>query len=222
MRRLLAGRGTFVAALSIIAVVAAGGGYALASGSGTITVCVSHKGGALYKASKCKKHDNKLSWNQKGPQGPTGATGAQGIRGIQGIQGIQGPQGPSNGFAHAGSTVAVGTSTTTVNSLTLPAGSYMLIGRALEYDNGASGTNLICDLLNPSSSSLDRGQTLLTVGQFINATMVAPITLASGATVTIGCSSASTAEVFDSHLVAIQLGSVTGTSYIAPRALPVR
>ena len=41
--------------------IAAGGGYALASSSGgTITVCVRHNGGALYKAGKCAKHDLSL------------------------------------------------------------------------------------------------------------------------------------------------------------------
>ncbi len=64
--------------------IVGGGSYALAkSNSGTITACVSHKGGALYKASKCHKHGKKLSWNKQGIQGAPGATG------------LQGPQGPS-------------------------------------------------------------------------------------------------------------------------------
>jgi hypothetical protein len=77
--------------------IAAGGGYALASSSGgTITVCVRHHGGALYKAGKCAKHDSALSWNKQGPQGlpgPQGLRGPQGSQGIQGVQGIQGPKG---------------------------------------------------------------------------------------------------------------------------------
>lgn len=67
------------------ALIAAGSAYALASSSGgTITVCVNHKDGSLYKAGKCAKHDHKLSWNQQGPQG---------------TQGPQGPQGPATGPA---------------------------------------------------------------------------------------------------------------------------
>lgn len=83
-------RGTSLAAVGVCALLAAGGGYALASGSGgnTITVCVSHHGGALYKAKKCAKHDKKLTWNKLGPRGP------QGIQGIQGQTGNTGPQGP--------------------------------------------------------------------------------------------------------------------------------
>ena len=68
-----------------VAVVALTGGaaYALASSSsgGTITVCVSHKRGTLYKAKTCAKHDTKLSWGKQGPQGATGATGATGPSG---------------------------------------------------------------------------------------------------------------------------------------------
>jgi hypothetical protein len=78
--------------------VAGGGGYALATRSGdTITVCVSHEGGTLYKAKKCAKIDKKLSWNRVGPQGQQGqqgSRGATGATGPQGPQGLQGPAGP--------------------------------------------------------------------------------------------------------------------------------
>jgi hypothetical protein len=79
--------GTSTAAVVVSALLAAGGGYALASSTGgkTITVCVKHKGGALYKAKKCAKHDKKLTWNKQGPQG---------IQGQSGQTGQTGPQGP--------------------------------------------------------------------------------------------------------------------------------
>jgi len=62
--------------VGIAALVLAGGGaYALASAtsSHTITVCVQHSGGALYKAKKCAKHDAKLTWNKQGRRGPAGS-----------------------------------------------------------------------------------------------------------------------------------------------------
>jgi hypothetical protein len=78
--------------------LAGGGGYALATTSGgTVTVCVSHKGGTLYKAKKCANIDKKLSWNKvgpQGPQGPQGSRGATGATGPQGPRGLQGPAGP--------------------------------------------------------------------------------------------------------------------------------
>jgi hypothetical protein len=61
--------------------LAAGGAYALASSAGgTITVCVSHKDGTLYRAAKCAKHDTKLSWNKQGPPGKNGTNAT--IRGV--------------------------------------------------------------------------------------------------------------------------------------------
>jgi hypothetical protein len=73
MKRLLRARGIPATLIAIVAVLAgASGGYALAAGSSAITACVSHKGGTLYQAKKCKKHDHKISWSQAGPQGMCG------------------------------------------------------------------------------------------------------------------------------------------------------
>ena len=73
-----------VAALAIVG----GGAYALAASSaGTITVCVSHKGGRLYKAKGCAKGDKKLTWNRQGPKGSTGQRGLQGLPGNNGAPG---------------------------------------------------------------------------------------------------------------------------------------
>ena len=81
-----------------VAVLAAGGGYAVAaSHSSTIHACAGKGTGALRVAAKCGKHERALTWSVAGPQGARGATGLQGPRGpqgIQGIQGIQGEQGP--------------------------------------------------------------------------------------------------------------------------------
>jgi outer membrane protein assembly factor BamB len=65
--------------------VAGSGAWALASSSdGTITVCVSHHGGGLYKARRCAKHDRKLKWNRAGPKGDAGPKGATGPAGAPG------------------------------------------------------------------------------------------------------------------------------------------
>src|SRR5436309_5735103 len=93
-------------ALGVAALLIVGGGaYALASSNGgTIRVCVNHKSGSLYKAGKCAKHDQKLSWNKLGPQGPTGATGATGGQGPQGPTGATGGQGPQGPTGATGAT----------------------------------------------------------------------------------------------------------------------
>jgi hypothetical protein len=64
-----------IAALALV-VVAGGVTYAATdTAPATITVCVHHAGGGLYKASKCAAHDSSLTWNVKGPAGPQGTPG---------------------------------------------------------------------------------------------------------------------------------------------------
>lgn len=108
------------AMLALAMLIAGGGAYALASSSGgTITVCVNHKNGTLYKAKKCARHDKNLSWNKVGPTGPQGPAGPQGQQGQQGIQGVQGSAGPSNAyFNHAES----GSVTDLTAAVSVPAG----------------------------------------------------------------------------------------------------
>jgi hypothetical protein len=92
------------AALGVVVLLVVGSGtYALASSSGgTITVCVSRHGGALYKAKKCAKRDKRLSWDQVGRVGRKGATGAAGA---PGPAGSQGPAGPSTATLPSGQTL---------------------------------------------------------------------------------------------------------------------
>jgi hypothetical protein len=100
----LSNSATAVAVAALVLV--SGGAYALGSSSGgglTITVCVSHKGGALYQARKCASRDRKLSWNEQGPQGIQGRPGQPGIQGSQGIQGLKGDQGPAGSARGYGS-----------------------------------------------------------------------------------------------------------------------
>jgi hypothetical protein len=68
-----------VAALAV-AVIACGAAYAAsAAKSRTITVCVHHNGGGLYRAARCDAHDSRLTWNAQGPAGPRGPAGAKGL-----------------------------------------------------------------------------------------------------------------------------------------------
>jgi hypothetical protein len=97
-------------AVGLVALLVVGGGaYALASSTSvTITVCVSHNGGALYRAKRCAKRDKQLSWNKPGPtgaQGKQGAQGSEGPQGIQGAQGVQGAKGDTGGVGPVGPTV---------------------------------------------------------------------------------------------------------------------
>jgi hypothetical protein len=68
--------------LAALAVALSGGAYALGKGSSsTIVACVHHKGGGLYVARRCARHDKRLSWSVSGPPGAKGPTGLQGAQG---------------------------------------------------------------------------------------------------------------------------------------------
>lgn len=106
MRSLLATPVSAAAVVGIVATLAAGGGYALASRGGTISGCVSKHGHVLY-VGKCKKGDSKLVWNRTGPQGDPGAPGPKGDTGAPGPKGDTGSAG-QNGQSVASSTVLAG------------------------------------------------------------------------------------------------------------------
>ena len=64
------------ALMGVTALVIVGGGvYAVASSTShpkNISACVSHKGGTLYIAHKCAKHDKAIAWNKQGRRGARG------------------------------------------------------------------------------------------------------------------------------------------------------
>jgi hypothetical protein len=85
-------RSVTVLAGAVVTAVALGGiAFAASTSGGTISVCVHHKGGGLYKAARCAHSDRTLSWNARGPQGRPGVAGGQGGQGEPGIQGEPGP-----------------------------------------------------------------------------------------------------------------------------------
>ena len=90
-------------ALVALVLAASGGAYAAATGSaGTIAACMRHKGGGLYVAHKCARHDTRLRWSVTGPKG---ATGTQGPVGPNGPAGATGPQGLFPGLLPSGATL---------------------------------------------------------------------------------------------------------------------
>lgn len=83
----------------------------------------------------------------QGLQGPIGLTGATGATGAPGPQGIQGPAGPSDAWwagGYLGQYVGQGTTIPTdgverrYQSLTVPAGSYLVTGTAMVLNTGGS------------------------------------------------------------------------------------
>jgi hypothetical protein len=86
-------------ALCVVALAVAAGGAAAgleASGDGVIRAC-RHKSGYLLVPSagkSCKRSEQALNWNVKGPAGPPGPAGADGADGTDGVSGPAGPAGP--------------------------------------------------------------------------------------------------------------------------------
>ena len=115
MRGLVTSRAISAAIVGVVVLLAAGGGYALASGrSKKISACVHKHGGGLY-TGKCKKHDKKLTWNTTGPTGPAEPTGATGATGPQG------PGATSLVFNGAGTAAPTGTTLGTAGPYSLSA-----------------------------------------------------------------------------------------------------
>ena len=194
--------------------IAAGGGYAFASSSGgTVTVCVRHNGGALYKAGKCVKHDSALSWNR---QGPAGVQAPQGPAGTPGVPGTPGARGPSNGYSSLddGPISINNTAETPVVSVSLPPGSYIVVAKLVPFAASGGADAAVCDLLDPTGVLVDRAESALnsTSISFDTVTLAGPLTTAGGGTARVQCKAdlGSGIEILHAHLTAIALGSVTG------------
>lgn len=117
---------------------------------GTIQACRSIRGGALRvidseSGEACRPAEEPLSWSETGPQGEPGPQGPTGPQGPAGPQGETGPQGPAGPVGPSGPTGPRGPSDgyiaetsqqdwsvnvhnyTTVQSLELSAGQYLLM-----------------------------------------------------------------------------------------------
>lgn len=101
-RRIITKR-TATIAVPTIAALGAGGAFAAASipgPDGTLSACYSTNGALdgrvrlVNGPGDCRRDENFIQWNQRGPTGPQGLVGAQGATGPQGETGPQGGIGP--------------------------------------------------------------------------------------------------------------------------------
>jgi hypothetical protein len=87
-------------AVAALVLGSAGAAYAVTSTqTKTISACAHHRGGVLYLAHRCKRHDRRLKWNVAGPRGPRGP---RGLRGATGARGAAGAVGPTFGVVSGG------------------------------------------------------------------------------------------------------------------------
>jgi hypothetical protein len=74
------GRVLQLAAAALAGGLISAGGYAIAaSGTTTIHACADTHTGVLHLQKKCHRGQQRITWNQRGPQGTRGATGASPI-----------------------------------------------------------------------------------------------------------------------------------------------
>jgi hypothetical protein len=88
-----------VAMMAVMLVTGIGIGAGAMVGAQSSTVyyaCVNNSSGTIKMVSataSCSANEQRVEWNQRGPQGLPGEPGAPGPQGLQGIPGPQGPQG---------------------------------------------------------------------------------------------------------------------------------
>ena len=148
-----------------------------------------------------------------GPQGPKGATGATGSQGPRGPQGLQGPVGPSSAFSTFEMGVNYGVNYTSVGSLDLPAGSFVIFAATTVYDT-VEDQETYCYLDDSTEPGLDIRSTSTSVASNYSAALSLQAVLAASVanTVNFSCMSDGPSASTDNgtHITAIRVGSVSG------------
>jgi hypothetical protein len=161
----------------------------------------------------------------RGPQGAAGPAGAPGAKGDKGDTGdpclssdpaCRGPNGAAGFSAISTSALAfpASTASTTVQSLDLPAGKYIVDARVNAHDTGADST-VACSLASGATTIDSMGGAL---GVDTTATIDAalslngPLTLGAPGTVKLNCSLASVVpgNYSPRSITAIQVGTING------------
>jgi hypothetical protein len=125
---------TPILAVAIVATATAGVTFASSASHG-VKACENSKGVLVVASAKgrCPKHDSKVSLGKTGPKGATG---------------------PSNGYVATARTAVELSGPTTVVTLALPAGSYLLDGDA-NLDNFNTGSETpYCEITDGSTSTI--------------------------------------------------------------------
>jgi hypothetical protein len=195
MRRFVHRHGLLLIVVPVaVAIAAAGAAYA-AGGGGKITVCVHKKGGALYSAKKCSKHDSKLTWNVQGPAGSNGRNGANGANGAPGQNGAVAGYSASH-YSVQDITSATQSSPQTILTKQLPAGSFIVNAKTTLSASSTTSTGYVNDQCNlTDGANVDTAQwsspfhalILSTYGANGTVSMDLALSTQSPTTVTLSC-----------------------------------
>ena len=198
---------------------------------GVIHACYNRSGGTIRviddSVTGCGANETSLNWDVSGPAGPigpqgpvgavgaqgpaglTGPTGPQGTSGPAGPTGLQGAPGPSNAYVRADQTTTVtlpaDESPVTVNSLSLPAGSFIVSASVAKLSNAPTET--FCTLVGNGVSLDSRAL----VPNNATAALLGWVQLPTPGTVALICQELSSfpTAISNFKLSAIQVGSIT-------------
>lgn len=202
-------RAIVASAAAAALLVAAGVAYAtIPDSNGVIHGCYARSGGSLRvidaSVTNCKSTETSLDWNVQGPQGPQGPTGPTGPAGPQGTAGPQGPQGPAGpqgppGLSHgysvtSGNANHIGNTPIKVQSLSLPAGTYVVWATA-DVSNFGDDSASTCALQQGTTVLGTARADTFAVGTsgtdrlgFASIAITGAVTLSSPSTIDLYCS----------------------------------
>ena len=151
-----------------------------------------------------------------GPRGATGATGATGAKGDKGDTGAAGATGAGPGFfAQSGLVSLPASATTTVQSLSLPAGRFIITARLGVNNNGvATGASTVTCELAAGGVSQDLRNMFLAAngdpGETEAGSLVIGATLAAAGSATLSCTTAAgwSGNVLEPAIAATQVTSL--------------
>jgi hypothetical protein len=152
----------------------------------------------------------------RGLTGAAGAAGATGATGATGQTGATGPTGPSNVFTSAStSSVPVGSAQTTLRTLSLPAGKYLIHATGLADNNDASFNRTFNCQLTAESATYNLGGGQVATGPDSSTDratvhLVLAHEFANPGAATFSCSTNATAGVVSGpRLDAVKVGDIT-------------
>jgi len=147
------------------------------------------------RSARCHTGQHKISWNNVGPQGPDGKPGV-----VTGYSAV----------AHGGT---IGTSTTTVTSLKLPAGSFIVNASVyldIQSNEGATTNVADCRLTDGSGAVLDTSAaTVVLTGNTGAATLSLTGATSTGGTTRVLCTSGSADNLDTASITAIPVHTLS-------------
>jgi hypothetical protein len=216
-------RAHHVAFLALFLVLGGGSAYAAATLAPKNSVGSAQVINGSLQTKDLSKKARKALRGARGPRGLRGAAGAQGAQGIQGVKGDKGDKGdtgPSNAFGgFRDPFLDIGSGTTTLGTLPLGAGKYVIVAKQYLNNNGTANNRVACQLAAGSDTDTTPGDITFAGGDGADDRRVVPFMVvheftAPGSAV-LSCTTpsqgANTVNAAQTKIIAIRVGSLSNT-----------